>query len=191
MESDSENSIATEHSFDVEDFSPPVSPDAADDSELNPLPYQFELLAQEMSELGATGGAEAAEPEIAGARTGAVSEWCTCGHCSSLSPVENICCRETPKVVRRCEQVGGMACITAHPGFEPVALNPYVLQAVYATYVQLFGEMQETIINSCYRHLAYRNFVRWCWGYLGQHVRVVIPSCVVPASGRNIQKMGI
>ncbi|KAK7881413.1 hypothetical protein WMY93_029822 [Mugilogobius chulae] len=132
MESDSENSIATEHSFDVEDFSPPVSPDAADDSELNPLPYQFEPLAREMSELGATGGAEAAEPEIAGARTGAVSEWCTCGHCSSV----------VDEVMRRCEQVGGMACITAHPGFEPVALNPYVLQAVYATYVQLFGEMQ-------------------------------------------------
>lgn len=28
-------------------------------------------------------------------------------------------------------------------------------------------------------HLSYRSFVSWCWGYLGWHVRVVIPSCVV------------
>lgn len=35
------------------------------------------------------------------------------------------------------------------------------------------------ILHSCYRHLAYRNFVRWCWGYLGRHIRVVIPSCAV------------
>uniref|UniRef100_A0A8C6KJ42 P2X purinoreceptor 7 intracellular domain-containing protein n=1 Tax=Nothobranchius furzeri TaxID=105023 RepID=A0A8C6KJ42_NOTFU len=79
----------------------------------------------------------------------------------------------------RCQQVGVTSCITEHPGFEPVALNPYVLQAVYGTFLQLYGEMQETMLNSCYRHLAYRNVVRWCWGYLGQHIRVVIPSCAV------------
>ncbi|KAG5844319.1 hypothetical protein ANANG_G00161220 [Anguilla anguilla] len=29
------------------------------------------------------------------------------------------------------------------------------------------------------RYLAYRQFVSWCWGYLGRRIRVVIPSCVV------------
>ena len=32
-----------------------------------------------------------------------------------------------------------------------------------------------------YRHVAYRQFVRWCWGYLGKNVRVVLPSCAVKA----------
>ena len=30
-----------------------------------------------------------------------------------------------------------------------------------------------------YRYTAYRQFVRWCWGFLGRHVRVVLPACVV------------
>uniref|UniRef100_A0A672FYM8 P2X purinoreceptor 7 intracellular domain-containing protein n=1 Tax=Salarias fasciatus TaxID=181472 RepID=A0A672FYM8_SALFA len=104
---------------------------------------------------------------------------CACGHCSSLSPAENICCRETPKVWHRCQQVGVSTCITQHPGFEPVSLNPYVLQAAYA-YESLYCLIDNiSFCISSYRHLAYRNFVRWCWGYLGQHIRVVLPSCAV------------
>lgn len=49
--------------------------------------------------------------------------------------------------MHRCDQVGGAACITAHPGFEPVALNTFVLQAVYGTYRQLFGDMDNTVLN--------------------------------------------
>ena len=29
------------------------------------------------------------------------------------------------------------------------------------------------------RYIAYRQLARWCWGYLGQKVRVVLPSCAV------------
>ena len=29
------------------------------------------------------------------------------------------------------------------------------------------------------RHIAYRQFTRWCWGILGKEIRVVLPSCVV------------
>ncbi|KAK7878121.1 hypothetical protein WMY93_000738 [Mugilogobius chulae] len=186
MESDSDASscatFATERSFEVEDFSPPSSPAVDTTEPSGPEPYQFEPLAQQDEENPEASAAEAAGPASSDAsqyRMGPVSEWCSCGHCSSLSPTENKCCREIPKVMHRCEQVGVQTCITDHPGFEAVALNPYVLQAVYATYIQLFGEMQETMVNGCYRHLAYRNTVRWCWGYLGQHVRVVIPSCAV------------
>ena len=38
---------------------------------------------------------------------------------------------------------------------------------------------QYNITFSRYRYLAYRNFVSWCWGFLGRKIRVVIPSCVV------------
>uniref|UniRef100_A0A672GGW0 Uncharacterized protein n=1 Tax=Salarias fasciatus TaxID=181472 RepID=A0A672GGW0_SALFA len=139
MESDSDRSAnASNSSFEVEDFSPPPSPDAGDN-----LAADFFI----------------------GTRR------CACGHCSSLSPAENICWVTT--------------CITQHPGFEPVSLNPYVLQAAYAYERQIFGETQETMVNrlgperesmspcslyclidnisfciSSYRHLAYRNFVR-------------------------------
>ena len=27
------------------------------------------------------------------------------------------------------------------------------------------------------RHIAYRQFVRWCWGFLGREIRVLLPSC--------------
>ena len=30
-----------------------------------------------------------------------------------------------------------------------------------------------------FRYTAYRQLVRWCWGYLGKHVRVALPSCAV------------
>lgn len=30
-----------------------------------------------------------------------------------------------------------------------------------------------------FRYIAYRQLVRWCWGYLGKHVRVALPSCAV------------
>lgn len=51
------------------------------------------------------------------------------------------------QVMRRCQQVGVATCITEHPGFEPVALNPYSLQVAYAVYLQLYGESMETMVN--------------------------------------------
>uniref|UniRef100_A0A8C6TKG6 P2X purinoreceptor 7 intracellular domain-containing protein n=1 Tax=Neogobius melanostomus TaxID=47308 RepID=A0A8C6TKG6_9GOBI len=157
------SSFACDRSWEVEDFSPPSSPeverkDGAAEADSGPQPYQFEPLARELA--GATGGADAAEAAEAAERhrMGPVSEWCTCGHCTSLSPRENMCCRETPKV-------GVDTCITQHPGFEPVALNPYVLKQCRP--------------HTDYRHLAYRNFVRWCWGIWGTRTLVYVVGTVI------------
>ncbi len=30
-----------------------------------------------------------------------------------------------------------------------------------------------------YRHTAYRQLVRWCWGWLGRHNRVELPACAL------------
>ena len=30
-----------------------------------------------------------------------------------------------------------------------------------------------------YRHMSYRQIVRWCWGFLGKYNRVPLPSCVM------------
>ena len=37
-----------------------------------------------------------------------------------------------------------------------------------------------SILLTCrkYRYVAYRQFVRWCWGWLGRDVRVQLPACV-------------
>ncbi|KAG0719462.1 hypothetical protein GWK47_050419 [Chionoecetes opilio] len=64
-------------------------------------------------------------------------------------------------------------CITVHPGFPGVCL------------------FQPLGIGGClpdiqshkwrYRYVAYRQFVRWIWRYLGRKIRVVIPACAVSA----------
>uniref|UniRef100_A0A8C6WND0 P2X purinoreceptor 7 intracellular domain-containing protein n=1 Tax=Neogobius melanostomus TaxID=47308 RepID=A0A8C6WND0_9GOBI len=170
MESDSDSSFATERSFEVEDFSPPSSPEVeveevnVEEEAGGPEPYMFEPRSPVRSALTSLPGHQ----------------------CNMFIDgfLENVCCRETSKV-------GVNTCITEHPGFEAVALNPYVLQAVYGTYVQLFGEMPETLVHSNYRHIAYRNLVRWCWGYLGQHIRVVIPSCAVTRIRQEFRGCGL
>lgn len=77
MESDwsDASSFATERSFDVEDFSPPPSPEV-EEGELSvdtgPEPYQFKPLAQTaVLTLDADDASEAAAQE----RMGPVSEW--------------------------------------------------------------------------------------------------------------------
>ncbi|KAI7801783.1 putative P2X purinoceptor 7-like, partial [Triplophysa rosa] len=66
---------------------------------------------------------------------------------------ENVCCQEIEKVRTRILQAPtSLQCMTEHPG-----LN----------------------LPERFRYLAYRSFASWCWGYLGRHVRVVIPACVV------------
>ncbi|XP_071810726.1 uncharacterized protein [Apostichopus japonicus] len=69
------------------------------------------------------------------------------------------------------------ACITLHPGFEAVCLNPWVLQIAYYVYRQQYGGRAQE--NSIHEHTAYRQLVRVCWQFLGKEVRVFLPSCAV------------
>ena len=36
-----------------------------------------------------------------------------------------------------------------------------------------------SFVSRKFRYVAYRQLVRWCWGYLGRKVRVALPSCAV------------
>ncbi|KAG5280378.1 hypothetical protein AALO_G00088420 [Alosa alosa] len=93
---------------------------------------------------------------------------------------ENICCREVPQVMRRMTQVPEeITCMIDHPGLEPVCLNIYSLQNAMNIYRADHGQLRIRGMERQCRHLAYRSFVSWCWGFLGRSVRVVIPSCVV------------
>ncbi|XP_045925772.1 P2X purinoceptor 7 isoform X1 [Micropterus dolomieu] len=110
-----------------------------------------------------------------------VSEWCACENCSTMpTEVENVCCQEIRKVVRRMQQVPDPpTCMVHHPGLEPKCLNYYTLQNIHNIYQADYGPLRRRTEEERYKHLAYRSFVSWCWGYLGRSVRVVIPSCVV------------
>ncbi|KAI2664086.1 P2X purinoceptor 7 [Labeo rohita] len=66
-----------------------------------------------------------------------------------------------------------------HPGLEPVCLNVFSLQNALNIYRADYGPLGLQGIETRYRFLAYRSFVSWCWGFLGQRIRVVLPSCVV------------
>ena len=72
-------------------------------------------------------------------------------------------------------------CVTEHPGFLAVCTNKWVLQTARYQYIQqykgdAYRNKEEHKVN---RHIAYRQFTRWCWGILGKEIRVVLPSCVV------------
>lgn len=80
METDSDSSCATERSFEVEDYSPPSSPEMevpleetpeAEDS--GPEPYRFEPLAPAPEAAGAAEAAVASQH-----RMGPVSDWYIC-----------------------------------------------------------------------------------------------------------------
>ncbi|KAI7810814.1 putative P2X purinoceptor 7-like [Triplophysa rosa] len=96
------------------------------------------------------------------------------------SEVENVCCLEVQKVVRRMNQVSGpLKCVTHHPGFQTICLNPYTLQNINNIYMADYGPVRRRTEEERYRFLAHQSFVSWCWGFLGREVRVVLPSCAV------------
>ena len=81
--------------------------------------------------------------------------------------------------------------ITNHPVFLAVCINVYVLQTAWYQYKQQYhADGQEGPVYKRNRHKAYRQFLRWCWVFLGREIRVVLPCCAVmciwqhfPASG--------
>ena len=94
---------------------------------------------------------------------------------------ECMCCKEINAVINKNDEVVGETptCITQHPGFSAVCLNIWVLQTAWYQYKQQYDEPFEGPEHKKNRHIAYRQFARWCWGFLGRQVRVVLPSCAV------------
>lgn len=124
------------------------------------------------------------EAELA-KRSQPVEVWCTCGKCTSLDrAIENVCCCED-NYVQELLQNTNLNCITAHEGFEPTALNVYVLDAARTRLLYQVKDAEKrkkltSDSNETYRFLAYSNFRYWlCSGKLGKGHRVVTPACVV------------
>ena len=95
-----------------------------------------------------------------------------------LTVDESISYKEIEQVVHKItEEDFPVSCITEHPGFNPVCLNIHVLQAAYFACKQIHGVLDKPTEEK-YRYTAYRQFVRWCWEYIGKNIRVPLPSCV-------------
>nr|XP_034322605.1 uncharacterized protein LOC117688588 [Crassostrea gigas] len=91
---------------------------------------------------------------------------------------ESICCQEVQQIDAKRGSIHQLTCITRHPGFGPVCLDEYVLKTAYYQYRSQYGELRTTT-EERNRYTAYRQLVRWCWGYLGRNVRVPLPACAV------------
>ncbi|XP_056624140.1 uncharacterized protein LOC130437043 isoform X2 [Triplophysa dalaica] len=148
----------------------------ADKSYFTVLPYQFE------PESDPENAEDQDDPSTLPARLEQdVKEWCKCENCNKMSSeVENVCCLEIQKVVRRMNQVSGpLKCVTHHPGFQIICLNPYTLQNMNNIYMADYGPVRRRTEEERFRFIAHQSFVSWCWGFLGREVRVALPSCVV------------
>ncbi|WAR05113.1 P2RX7-like protein [Mya arenaria] len=151
------------------------------DAENNIVPYQFEplnrddLIEDDINRLDLHDGDD-------GNRIGNTN-WCRCNSCIAMhTERESVCCRDVEQTNFKLdvfnEEAHDIECITDHPGFGTVCLDRYVLETAYYQYRQQYGVPQQED-NEQQRYVAYRQFVRWCWGYLGREVRVVLPSCAV------------
>ena len=100
--------------------------------------------------------------------------------------IECLCCKECeitilklPDNITLFGREDYFHCITDHKGFQSVCLYPFVLQVAWQGYKQHYENGYEGPTHKKYRHIAYRQYVSWTHGYVGKHIRVVIPSCAV------------
>ncbi|XP_041481000.1 uncharacterized protein LOC121428454 [Lytechinus variegatus] len=114
--------------------------------------------------------------------------WCRCGgFCRvlpSFSVGDCICCREIEEVRFEADfhddlHVG--LCITQVPSFDAAILDPVSLFIAWQHFTERWRRQARSFAarnNEKYRYVAYRQFVRWCWGILGKDIRVQLPACV-------------
>ncbi|KAL7371934.1 hypothetical protein ABVT39_007194 [Epinephelus coioides] len=121
----------------------------------------FDLLAERQSRHGAPVSAE-----VVGV------PWCTCNNCRYMpTDLERKCCGQDPA-----------HCVCLLPHFTQYCLDEGYLRihGQYREEITAFGNLREPgDDNREYRYAAYRHFIFWQHGSLGQGNRRVIPSCCV------------
>ncbi|KAL7380473.1 hypothetical protein ABVT39_018460 [Epinephelus coioides] len=98
--------------------------------------------------------------------------WCICTNCRDMpTDLEKLCCRQEPP-----------NCISNMAHMQYYILEEGVLQLAGAAWNDIFAiddHQEPGVEQRQFRHAAYRQFVLWQHGRLGEGNRVVIPSCVV------------
>ena len=104
--------------------------------------------------------------------------WCTCGKCRDMpTDRERKCCGQDP-----------VHCVSLLPHFTQYCLDEGYLRIhrQYRENLTALGNVREPgEDNREYRHAAYRHYIFWQRGALGQGNRRVIPSCCVGELGTN------
>lgn len=117
-----------------------------------------------------------------------VTVWCFCGNCSpeyARKPEECQCCQEIDRCGEIMEEFGDRKkCITLHPGFQEVCLNRHVLQVASLNLKTRSGKSYRTIFTQgrrteaeFLRSVAYRQFTRLLWDFIGSSRRYPLPCC--------------
>ena len=112
---------------------------------------------------------------------------------------ECICCREIQEVLNKNDEVfekekpeTPYSCITDNPRFRAVCLDRWVLQVACFQYKQQYGKNSfEGAKHKINRHVAYMQLVRWCWGVIGNDIRVVFSSCAVSCIRAHFPPPGV
>lgn len=115
------------------------------------------------------------------------TRWCKCGNCFTQPWVTRAdglrCCHEIHKMVERIaeaqENYGSTECIIEHPAFASVCLDVHVLEVAWFGYRQQYEEPYEGEQFKRYRHIAYRQLVRFVWKVVGIGVRKRLPACAL------------
>ena len=82
--------------------------------------------------------------------------------------------------------------ITNNPVFLNICLNFWVLRLASSQYRQQYGAKAfEGPENKRHRHVAYRQFLLWCWDILGKEIRVSLPSCAVSCIRAHFSPPGL
>lgn len=103
-----------------------------------------------------------------------IPEWCMCGNCRHMpTQIEN-----------KCYCTRRMGCITTQPLFHQLVLDAEVLD-IAIRYREDVLVLENPRNNENFRHAAYRQYILWQHGRLGQGNRRVIPSCCVLAIRRR------
>lgn len=99
-------------------------------------------------------------------------QWCTCTNCREMpTDLERKCCRQRPE-----------NCVSRSAYMDLYVLDEGVLRLARAAWNDIFAvdeDQEPGVEHQQYRHTAYRQFVLWQYGRLGEGNRVVIPSCTV------------
>ena len=111
---------------------------------------------------------------------------------------ESVCCQEISACVAinqesaEFKEIATPECVTDNPVFQNLCLDFWVLKLAWSQYRQQYGAKAfEGPDHKKHRHVAYRQFVRWCWDILGKEIRVPLPSCVVSCGRAHYPPPGL
>ncbi|XP_074621044.1 uncharacterized protein LOC141879670 [Acropora palmata] len=118
-----------------------------------------------------------------------IRDWCKCSNCSLeciTKPEECRCCMDMDRCTERMAEVEKDGqCITAHPGYAACCLNTWVLSTAaislrtMAQKTYSATKIEKNAAESEFmQSVAYRQFVRLVYAYVGASRRVPLPNCV-------------